>query len=117
MSPTATTYCVGESAHGAACGHFWRAFRELMAEVEGETATRAFLWSNLFRMDFNNESVLGARTTVVETIRRLQQGLFQDEIAILQPRAIIFFTGPYYDAASSAESVSACCNTFCTASS
>jgi hypothetical protein len=55
------------------------------------------MWSNLFRVDWNDGSVLKADKADLEMIRAAQRGVLRDEIAILEPRAVVFFTGPNYD--------------------
>ena len=72
---------------------FWCAFREL-----NETRREArFIWSNLFRVDFNEQSVLVAPESTQREIREAQRGLLSDEIGILGPLVVVFFTGPRYD--------------------
>jgi len=72
---------------------FWRAFRELK-QTDGKTC---FIWSNLYRVDFKEHSVLGAPESTQKEIREAQRGLLSEELRILAPRIVVFFTGPNYD--------------------
>ena len=74
---------------------FWQAFRMFGNPADGEV-----LWSNVFRMSVDGGSVVNkASAELLELIYKKQKGLLSKEIQILQPTAIIFFTGPNYDSA------------------
>lgn len=81
----------------SAAGCFWTAYRKLRTElesgVEGSVA-----WANIFRVDVDGGSVLRASTSdELNLIFKLQAGLLSDEIAVMQPNAVLFFTGPNCD--------------------
>src|SRR5680860_723860 len=74
---------------------FWRTFRHMMS-VTGADA----LWSNLFRFDVDEGSVMSnCSEAELEQVLRAQQGLLRREIQLLRPTAVVFFTGPRYDEA------------------
>jgi len=79
---------------------FWQAYRKMRIAL-GENK-RGFqtsvLWTNLFRMSLDGGSVVkkGSREDA-NLIRDAGRSLLLSEIAILEPDAIIFFTGPNYD--------------------
>ena len=72
---------------------FWRAF-EVLRKTERQNC---FIWSNLYRVDFDDRSVLRAPESTQREIREAQRGLLSDEIRILGPLVVVFFTGPNYD--------------------
>ena len=72
---------------------FWRAFRELK-KTDPQTC---LVWSTLYRVDFKEHSVLNAPKSTLREIREAQRGLLSDEIRILGPLVVVFFTGPNYD--------------------
>jgi hypothetical protein len=76
---------------------FWRGFRELMLRIEGNQSARSMVWSNLFRVAWKDGSVLRAPQSELQAIRSAQRNLLRDEVAILQPGAVVFLTGPRYD--------------------
>lgn len=72
---------------------FWRAARILQQSLNPDSPSSAFIWSNLSKVDENgHRPSRETETTVRETL-----GILPDEVAILKPRAVIFFTGPNYD--------------------
>jgi hypothetical protein len=79
---------------------FWQAYRQTRlsngCQIDGfETSV---LWSNLFRSSLDGGSVVRNGTLEeIETIRDSASELLRTEIGILQPTAIIFFTGPVYN--------------------
>jgi hypothetical protein len=68
-----------------------------MERTEGEDATRAVMWSNLFRVDYSDGSVLKADSSTLEKIRATQRGLLRDELSIMRPGSVVFLSGPNYD--------------------
>lgn len=80
-----------ETAH--ANSPFWRAFREFNS-LSG-TST---LWTNLVRCSVNNGSVIRNCTEAqLDHLLSAQRGVLAKEIRLLQPTAVVFFTGPNYD--------------------
>jgi hypothetical protein len=79
---------------------FWRAFRYLK-EAAADTDV---LWTNLFKCSVDDGSVVN--NCDPEEIKQLlvfQRGVLAREIEILQPTAVLLFTGPRYDNSLSAE--------------
>jgi hypothetical protein len=78
---------------------FWgtyRRFRERF-DVSKEGTDTNVLWSNLIRADWQEKSITKAPPQQKETVWSFLRGILTDEIRILKPHAVIFFTGPYYD--------------------
>lgn len=73
---------------------FWQAFNEVKAAGSSHTV----LWTNLFRFCFNQGSVRQSTQQEYEQISALNAGILAEEIKILKPMAVIFVTGPNYDA-------------------
>jgi hypothetical protein len=72
---------------------FWRAFRALKSSPDVE-----LLWSNLFHCSVKSGSVIrNCSKTELESVLESQRGLLQQEIRLLKPNAVVFFTGPNYD--------------------
>lgn len=72
---------------------FWRAFRHLRTELAAES-----LWTNLFRFDVDGGSPLRHCTSEEQQgLLKGQHGLLEQEVRILRPNAVVFFTGPNYD--------------------
>ncbi len=71
---------------------FWRAFRYL-------TEGGAGLWTNLFRVDVNGPVLLRCPVSEQRLLLEQQRDLLLHEIRLLGPTAIVFVTGPRYDAA------------------
>ncbi len=78
---------------------FWRAFRLFVEGISDEGDADA-LWTNLFRCDLDGSSVKDTASPIeFKDILKFQQGLLTREIAVLQPTAVLFLTGPNYDRA------------------
>lgn len=72
---------------------FWRAFRQLAMKSEAEV-----LWTNLLRFDIDGGSVLrNCRPDELKALLAAQHGILEREIEVLDPHAVVFFTGPNYD--------------------
>ena len=79
---------------------FWSAYRKIRAAVnEPENGFEtSVLWTNLFRMSLDSGSVIkNGNAEEIKLIRDSAIDLLRNEISILQPTEIIFFTGPSYD--------------------
>ncbi len=79
---------------------FWNAYRQIRKangdEIDG--INTSVLWSNLFRMSLDGGSVIKNGTNEeVSIIRAASAGLLLEEINILKPTTVIFFTGPDYN--------------------
>lgn len=72
---------------------FFRASHWVFAELNPTGPERTFLWSNLVKMD---QHCKRPSPQLEENICRL--GLLVGELQILKPDAVVFFTGPHYDA-------------------
>ena len=80
-------------------GPFWTAYRQLRRNLENDL-NRSILWTNVFRMDVDNNSVIkNATDQERQSIYEITSGLLSDELSILNPKVVIFFTGPDYDEA------------------
>lgn len=71
---------------------FWQASHQLFRAVNPDGPERAFLWSNLVKVDQHGER---PRVEIEDAVSAL--GLLNLELQILKPDAVVFFTGPYYD--------------------
>jgi len=71
---------------------FWQASVSLNRFVNPNSNARAFLWSNLIKVD---QSKNRPAQDIEDRVCAL--GLLQREIAITSPNAVVFFTGPNYD--------------------
>jgi len=90
-------FALGSRPYGSP---FWKAYRQIRRSFDDkldglETAT---LWTNLFRVDLDEGSVVNNSIgDELEAIQKINRGLLSKEIAILNPTAVIFFTGPNYN--------------------
>jgi hypothetical protein len=71
---------------------FWQAAHRIYRGLNPQGPERAFLWSNLVKVDQNGRR---PESAVEEAVSRL--GLLPAEISITQPDVVVFFTGPFYD--------------------
>jgi hypothetical protein len=69
---------------------FWRAFRSLNTDEN-------VLWSNVVKCDYQGSSILQLDQPNRDHFLDQQTRLIRGEMEILEPKAAIFFTGPYYD--------------------
>jgi len=74
---------------------FWRAFRYL--EIEAAEAPCSAMWTNLFKVDVSGSVVKNCQIKHRRLLRAAQAGLLAEEIRLLKPQIVIFFTGPNYD--------------------
>jgi hypothetical protein len=78
---------------------FWQAYRQLRKNLENDL-DQSILWTNIFRMDVGGESVMKEATDQeCDIIYDNTAELLLDEISILNPKVVIFFTGPIYEKA------------------
>lgn len=78
---------------------FWRAYKQLRENLENNL-DQSILWTNVFRMSVDGGMVM--RKDMHEEIQSIYSntsGLLLDEISILNPKVVIFFTGPNYEEA------------------
>lgn len=74
---------------------FWLAFNKLWRLPSFESA----LWSNLFWCSLDGGSVWeNSKSSEIVEIALMQRGRLRREIELLKPTAVVFFTGPNYDA-------------------
>jgi hypothetical protein len=71
---------------------FWQASHQVFRAVNPDGPDRAFLWSNLVRVDQHRERPSAEIEDAVSGL-----GLLNCELQILKPDAAVFFTGPHYD--------------------
>lgn len=76
---------------------FWRGFRAIDSQISG--AADEALWTNIFKVNVDGSVMKNCRAAEVLCLQRAQAGLLGDEIKILKPDIVVFFTGPSYDAA------------------
>jgi hypothetical protein len=77
---------------------FWRAFRELLAEVRRREPRSEILWTNLFKCSLDDGSlVYRASRNEIDQALQNQRGLLVEELNVLKPTIVVFVTGPYYD--------------------
>lgn len=72
---------------------FWQAARRLYHDLNPGAPEGGFLWSNLVKVDQYMGRI--RHPGVEDAVGRV--GLLQGEIAITDPQAVIFFTGPSFD--------------------
>lgn len=78
---------------------FWRAYRQFRRAL-GEPAdgiNTSVLWTNLFRFSLDSGSVIRGNQNEIQQIKKASQPVFIAEINILNPTAMVFFTGPNYN--------------------
>lgn len=68
---------------------FWRAVHEIRGDVNPESSDASILWSNLGKVDVDNDL---PPADVLDPL--LQADILPQEIEITEPDAVIFFTGP-----------------------
>jgi hypothetical protein len=71
---------------------FWSFSHMIAAQINEGSGEKSFLWSNLLKVDKDGERVESAKEVELKTI-----GLLAEEIEIIHPDLILFFTGPSYD--------------------
>jgi hypothetical protein len=71
---------------------FWAAANALFAGLNPDASERAYIWSNLVKLDNNRQRV---NSTVEDALAAAN--LLPLEISSFQPNAIVFFTGRRYD--------------------
>lgn len=69
---------------------FWSFSHKIAAQIN--ESEKSFLWSNLLKVDKD-----GQRVEPVEEDQLKSIGLLAEEIEIIHPDVILFFTGPDYD--------------------
>ena len=71
---------------------FWRGANLLYDNICPDGPKRGFMWTNIVKADVDGKRP----SRVIEEIVAHSQ-LFQEELCILQPEIVVFFTGPNYD--------------------
>ncbi|MDY5519814.1 uracil-DNA glycosylase family protein [Campylobacter lanienae] len=77
---------------------FWQCFRKWLGDENG-----IYVWNNLSKMDYNNSdggnrSILRCpNEKIKEEILKGSAEIIKKEIEIIEPKIIIFLSGPYYD--------------------
>ena len=80
---------------------FWRGFRALDAALNPEVDSA--LWTNVFKVNVSGSVLKNCTRAEIAKLQRAQRGLLRQEVAVLKPEVVVFFTGPRYDSAISAE--------------
>ena len=71
---------------------FWQAAHQLFTTLNPSATARAFIWSNLYKMD------VGGRRPPVDREAEINDAhILQTEVMALRPEVVVFFTGPQYD--------------------
>jgi hypothetical protein len=101
--------CYREFSFGGP-GYFWTHFKDLRQAFDSSSTgfESSVLWTNLYRVsvevatgkDKYNYSA-ERNTTLIErtALRDLSRDVLLEEIRLLEPTMVVFFTGPNYDAA------------------
>ena len=76
---------------------FWRGFRAIDSAING--TQDGALWTNVFKVNVNGSVMQNCKAAEVAALQRAQKGLLTEEIAILNPDIVVFFSGPRYDSA------------------
>jgi hypothetical protein len=71
---------------------FFQAASRLQERVNPDCDAFGFMWLNLFMCDQKNST---PTEPAAETLRSMS--MLRDEVGILRPDAVVFFTGPVYD--------------------
>jgi len=81
-----------DRASGYKATPFWQAAMQIFTALNPAATSRAFLWSNLYKMD------VGGRRPSPDSEAALDDAhLIRAEIEALSPQVVVFFTGPAYD--------------------
>ncbi len=80
---------------GGRYGHtpFWSASNRLFHALNPEATERAFIWTNLVKIDDGGKR---PSPDIVEQTAAL--ALLEAEVRAFEPQVVVFFTGPNYDA-------------------
>lgn len=83
-----------ESGYG---GHFWNAVRDYVLTIKELNPNKSvkYLWNNILKI--GKENGKGAPKQNLVDKQKEVFPVIKEEIEILKPDIIIFFTGPYYD--------------------
>ncbi len=74
---------------------FWRYVRDVNRELNGEDKEVNFLWSNVLK--FGRREGIGKPNEKVLNAEKKYFNVLQEEINIIKPDVVIFFSGPNYD--------------------
>lgn len=77
----------------AAVSPFWRAAQQVYSALLPNGPADGYVWADLVKVDENQQRPSDA----IECDWAKQFNVLPDELAILRPDVLIFFTGPYYD--------------------
>lgn len=79
---------------------FWQAYRQVRKAVgnQADGLDTTVLWTNLFRVAFKETSVVKCGTPEeAKLLHSVSAPVLRCEIEILNPTAVVFYTGPDYD--------------------
>lgn len=71
---------------------FWQGARKIFADLGAASGLDNFLWSNLVKVDVGRRRPPAVVEAAVASLK-----LLEHELAVAQPDAVIFFSGPSYD--------------------
>jgi len=99
-------FCFAKSSKNKS-SPFWQAFRRIAGKgIQDLTANSNVIWTNLVKSSYDVtqddaklkiKPVFKMSEKLRNEILAIFKGLLAEEIKILKPTKIIFFTGPYYD--------------------
>jgi hypothetical protein len=55
------------------------------------------MWTNLFKVDVDGSVIKNCSIRDIRKLRKAQNGLLAEEIRLLKPKTVVFFTGRSYD--------------------
>jgi hypothetical protein len=94
-------FCFAETSKKHKHSPFWRAYRAIRNAFDScdKGIETNVLWTNLYKCSNNGKSWYGKKDANDrrESVEKALQGILWEEIKILEPTDIIFFTGPRYD--------------------
>lgn len=76
---------------------FWRACKQIYSTLNTECPENGFLWSNLVKIDQIHEDCSDRPDEKIESVIADAFPVVPEEVKILNPDVVIFFTGRYYD--------------------
>ncbi|BCE03624.1 hypothetical protein [Marinicellulosiphila megalodicopiae] len=89
-------FCQEQFYGGYGKSSFWKGFRFFQKALQNENKSHYFIWNNINKIGKPN-----GRTGVNPRTRQVERDFFSviaEEIKIIKPDIVIFFTGPYRDA-------------------
>jgi hypothetical protein len=78
-------------------GHFWNAVRDYVSAIKEMNPNKSveYVWNNIIKVGKDKDK--GAPNDKIIELQKDVFPVINEEIQIIKPNFIIFFTGPYYD--------------------